>query len=336
MHGAALAQRARLLSVRASPRARSTRISPRDAATDWRESVLRETERCGALRPDGLVVQKHSGCVCGAWAAVLLVVGSAGAGHWASGVVEYIEGDDAAFGYTDPNAALGAASRMSGASFGFPSVVSPFSPPFETDQVVSIGHGGSITLRMGRVVRDRASHAFGIDFIVFANAGFIDVAYPAGLVGDAPALFGAGPSVLVEASNDNVHWFTVQMRRLDLMPTLGYLDSGPFDASPGSIESDFRVAMDPSLSLSDVAGLTYSELIALYGRSGGGIGFDLASSGLDEARYLRFTHGGDSFEPFEIDAVSVVPAPGGLAALLLGAGLALRRSRSSAKERGCF
>ncbi len=265
-----------------------------------------------------------------------IVAAGASAGHWASAVIDYEPGADPVFGYTDPNAALGAASRVSGASFGFPSVVSPFSPPFETDQIVSVGHGGSLTLRMGRTVRDRASHAFGIDFIVFANAGFIDVGYPAGLVGDAPALFGAGPSVLVEVSNDNVRWFSVATRRLDLFPTLGYLDSGPFDASPGSIESDFRAAMDPSLSLADVAGRSYAELVALYGRSGGGIGFDLASSGLSAARFVRFTHGGDSFEPFEIDAVSVVPAPGGLTALLASAGLALRRSRSSAKERGCF
>ncbi|MBX3322936.1 MAG: hypothetical protein KF757_08095 [Phycisphaeraceae bacterium] len=281
-------------------------------------------------------MKEHGVFVCAASAAIALAAGGASAGHWASAVIDYDPGTDPAFGYTDPAAALGAASRMSGASFGFPSVVSPFSPPFETDQIVSIGHGGSITLRMGRKIRDAAHHAFGVDFIVFANAGFIDVGYPSGLVGNAPTLFGVGASVLIEASNDNLHWFTVEMRRLDLFPTLGYLDSGPFDALPGSIESDFRVAMDPSLSLSDVAGLSYAELIALYGTSGGGIGLDLASSGLSEARYLRFTHGGDSFEPFEIDAVSVVPAPGGLAALMVGAGLALRRSRSSAKERGCF
>lgn len=315
-----------------SPRNAASVLRPR-AATQSAGGVLRESGQVGQS-PDrwfdmvvsfgfdwrGTLRQRALGVGCAA-----CVAAASHGGFWANAVVEYEAGADAAFGYTDPSAALGQAARTTGASFGFPSVVSPFSPPFETDQVVSIGRGGSLTLRMGRRVRDAAHHAFGVDFIVFGNAGFIDTSFPAGQVGNQPAMFGVGPTVFVEASQDGSVWHAVQARRLDLMPTLGYLDAGPFDQLPGSIESNFRKAMDPGLTLSDLTGLDYAGLLALYGQSGGGVGFDLAGTGLSFARFLRFSHAGDAIEPFEIDAVSVVPAPGSLGAAVLGLLFVARR-----------
>ncbi|MCL4222708.1 MAG: hypothetical protein KJZ65_15220 [Phycisphaerales bacterium] len=240
----------------------------------------------------------------------------AAAGPFADAVIHYHPGLDAIPTYTDPDAVLGSPTRFTGVHYGFPSVVSPFSPPFDPGEIVSVGFGGSLTLRMGQTIRDDASHRFGLDFIVFGNAGFIDVEYPTGAVGDAPTFFGQQAPVLVEASADGHSWSTVAVQTLDLWPTLGFRDAGPFDGAPGSALTRFTRAMDPSLTLADVAGMSYAELVGAYGRSGGGIAFDLASAGLVEANYLRFTHAGSANQTFQIDAVAAVPSPACLPFLL--------------------
>lgn len=268
---------------------------------------------------------------CVGFAGVFACAGIASAGNpFAVEVVQFDGGAGGVPGFESASSALGSATRFTSPNSPFPSVVSPFSPPFGADEIVSIGAGGSLTLRFESVIRDAANHAFGLDFIVFANAGFIETSYPNGVVGDAPTLLGTGAAVLVEASADGSAWETVQTRPLDLFPTLGYRDAGPFDTAPGSIETDFRVAMDPSLGLDDIAGLDYAGLVALYGQSGGGVGFDLGLSGLGEASFLRFTHAGSAGETFQIDAVSVIPAPATTSLVLSGACSVLRRRRVGA------
>ncbi len=241
---------------------------------------------------------------------------SAAGGPFADAVVDYDAGANPIPGYTDPDAVMGSPTRFTGVQFGFPSVVSPFSPAFDPGEVVSVGFGGSLTLRMGQSIRDDAAHRFGLDFIVFGNAGFIDVDFPNGSVGDVPAFFGRQAPVLVEASVDGDTWSQVATQVLDLWPTLGYRDAGAFDGAPGKVLTSFTTAMDPSLTLADVAGMSYADLVGAYGRSGGGIGFDLSSAGLVEANYLRFTHVGSADQTFQIDAVAAVPSPACLPLLL--------------------
>lgn len=255
---------------------------------------------------------------------------SAAGGPFADAVVDYDAGANPIPGYTDPGAVLGSPTRFTGVQFGFPSVVSPFSPAFDPGQVVSVGFGGSLTLRMGQTIRDDAAHAFGLDFIVFGNAGFIDVDFPNGSVGDAPAFFGQQAPVLVEASIDGHSWSQVATQVLDLWPTLGYRDAGAFDGVPGNLLTSFTTAMDPSLTLADVANMSYAELVGAYGRSGGGIGIDLSSAGLVEANFLRFTHMGSADQTFQIDAVAAVPSPACLPLLIGFSGLwRTRRSRAA-------
>lgn len=256
--------------------------------------------------------------------------GSAAGGPFGDAVIHYDAGVNPIAGYTDPGAVIGSPARFTGVQYGFPSVVSPFSPAFDPGEIVSVGFGGSLTLRMGRTIRDETAHRFGIDFIVFGNAGFIDVEYPQGSVGDGPAFFGQQAPVFVEVSVDGSAWSPVAVRALDLWPTLGYRDAGPFDGVAGSTRTSFTRAMDPSLALGDVAGMSYAELVGVYGRSGGGIGFDLASSGLSEANYVRFTHAGSADQTFQIDAVAAVPSPAGVPLLLGVAGVWRTRRRRAA------
>lgn len=253
---------------------------------------------------------------------------------FATSVLSYDQGTNAVAGYTDASTALGSAERFTGEGV-FPSGVTPFNPAFGTDELVSIGSGGHLTLGFDATITNSASHAYGIDLIVFSNSGFLDTSWSdadpdndgTGLVGNNPFVFGAGGEATIQVSQNGTDWFTASITTLDLFPTLGYSDyTSTTPAALGAAESDFSRAMDPSLTLDDLANLSFAEIVALYDGSGGGIGIDIASSGLDSASYVRFLN--DSGEAFEIDAVAVVPAPGVLFMLGLGGIFATPRRRA--------
>ena len=256
------------------------------------------------------------------------------AGPFASTVLNYNAGTNAASGYTDASTALGAAERFTGEGV-FPGGVTPFNPAFGTDEIVSIGSGGFLELGFDTAITNNASNAFGIDFIVFSNAGFADTSWTdadpsndgTGVIGSNPFIFGAGGEATIQVSQDGTNWYTAAITTLDLFPTLGYSDfTAPTPGSIGSVESDFTKAMDPTLELGDLANLSFEQIIALYDGSGGGIGIDIDSTGLSSASYVRFLN--ESGSAFEIDAVAIVPAPGAFMLLGLGSLAAARRRRA--------
>lgn len=253
----------------------------------------------------------------------------AGASPWATEVISYAPGATAAPDFDNPQTALGEPTRFTGENvFGgqFAAVVSPFSPPFGNDEIVSIGEGGHLTVRFDSPIRNDPSNPFGVDLIVFANAGFIG----SGTVGDPPAMFGGG-SAQIEVSRDGVDFFSLGDIDTRLFPTMGYRDGGPFDGVRGQIETDFRTPVDPSLTLNDFAGLSLEQIRGLYGASGGGIPVDVASAMLDEIYFVRLSVADDGDPTTElrvnIDGFAVVPTPGTLGLLGLAAVGMLRRRR---------
>jgi len=247
------------------------------------------------------------------------------AGAFAVQVVDYDPGSNPSSGYTNPAVALGEPERMTGEGFGFPGVVSIFSPPFGTDEIVSIGGGGHLTLRFDAPAVDDPGNLFGVDLIVFGNAGFIDANFPNGEIGDPAGLFGADGGE-VQVSTDGVNFLTIDAATADgLFPTQGWLDAGPFDPTPGVEPTDFFRPVDPSLTLDDFSGLTYAEALALYDGSGGGAPIDIGATGLTSVEYLRIVvpAGGTNVE---IDAAAAIPEPACLWLMCLAA-LALRRGR---------
>jgi hypothetical protein len=244
--------------------------------------------------------------------------------QYAGGVVAYTTGAGFTPGYTTAAAALGAPSVTTPGLFGGP--VDPFDPPFLPSQIVSIGAGGSITLQMSvPIIRD-PSHAFGIDFMIFGNSGYVitNGDYSGGGVTDG-SLFGVGTGATrVEVSQDGVSWYVLDPSRAPAVDGLFPTDGA---GNP-------QVPVNPALSGADFAGLGLAGIRALYNGSAGGAGFDLAwaqdSHGvpvnLPSAGYVRIdVLSGTS----EIDAVSAVPEPAVCALALAGVVFFRLRCRSS-------
>src|SRR5690242_18381656 len=88
--------------------------------------------------------------------------------QYADAVVSYSVGAGVAAGYTDATRALGAPSTF----IGYQNA-DPFNPPFRTNELVSVGAGGSLTLHFSQPILNDPSHPFGLDFLIFGNSGFI-------------------------------------------------------------------------------------------------------------------------------------------------------------------
>ena len=84
--------------------------------------------------------------------AVAAVASPADAQH-AVEVVAYEPGQGASGAYTDPTAALGPPTRLSGSDLD-PSVVTPFQPAWSPSELVTVGAGGQLTIAFEQEVRD--------------------------------------------------------------------------------------------------------------------------------------------------------------------------------------
>lgn len=228
----------------------------------------------------------------------------------ASAVVEYVPGTGAGTAYQQPSSALGEPTRFTGIGIE-PGAVTPFRPAFLPSEVVSVGRGGRLVLAFAEPVVDDPRHPFGVDLIVYGNSFCADLAYPGGIAG-----FSYGEGGLVDVSEDGVTWRTVPGAAADGgLPTLGWLDVGPYSTVAGTTPTDAALPVDPSLSADELLGLAWPDLVAAYGGAAGGTNIDLGSVGLASARFVRIRVPTDAAYVPEVDAVVAVrpaTAPGDL------------------------
>lgn len=273
-------------------------------------------------------------------AAATLATVAAAQSPGAQAVVGYDAGTTPTAGYTTPTAALGTPARVTGHGSPYEAVVSPFNPPWDTDQVVSIGEGGYLTLEFAQPITNDAAHPFGVDALLFGNAGFYDAAWPSGTLTSPPILFGDDAAQFA-VSADGVNFVDLGPITAGLFPTIGYSDAGAYATTAGSVPTDFQRPVNPALTLSDFDGLTYAEVLALYDGSAGGTPLDISGSGLESVRFVRIAvpDDGDAETAlnFEIDALVAVPEPAGILLLLAAAVVCRRPARRTrlAEVPGC-
>src|SRR5262249_19418512 len=176
---------------------------------------------------------------------------------FADAVVAYDPGTGFASGFTNASSALGAPSRAA----------NPFNPPYHTDDIVSIGAKGFLSLHMGSPIVHSEASQYGSDFQIFGNSFFVitNGNYSGGGITDG-SVYGIGASTSIKVSADGVSWYTLNPA---LAPNLGGLF--PTDGA-----GDPELPANPALMGRDFAALGLSGIRSLYGGSAGGTGFNLA------------------------------------------------------------
>jgi hypothetical protein len=193
-------------------------------------------------------------------------------GQFADTAISYTPGSGFTPGFTNPVVVLGEPSRVTPGTFGGP--VDPFDPPYLPSQLVSIGAGGSLTVQFSKPVLNHPLNRFGIDFIIFGNAGFIitNAFDPStfdwiGTPATDGSLLGNNPGTTrVSVSRDGTVFYALNPV---LAPTVDNLV--PTDGA-----GDFHIPADPTLTQTDFAGLTMAGIRALYLGSAGGAGYDIS------------------------------------------------------------
>jgi hypothetical protein len=244
------------------------------------------------------------------------------AGTYADQVVSY-DGGTNRFqfnAYTNPAVALGAPQTSTGAGF----VVTPFNNPFSKNDVVSVGLGGQITLRLARF----AEPVDGAPEIgVFAFQQLLQSAGGGTTAG--PGLFYPSIKAAVEVSADGAAWVALDGGAATAfdVPANSYRDAAR------TMPSDYGLPFVGGLAVLDVVP-TLGETLGAYQGSGGGTWLDISGTGLGHVGFVRFSVPAGNAFGFQLEALSgcgasagaVVPEPGG-AGLVLGAVAVMWRRR---------
>jgi hypothetical protein len=163
------------------------------------------------------------------------------------------------------------------------------------------------------------------------------VLFRSGTASDPVMAFGDDP-VSIEVSADGSQWASLGQVTID-RPTNYYVDAAnPYLSSgAGLTAADFSKPF--TAPLSDFAGKTWPQVLALLDGSAGGTWLDLSSTGLSEVSYVRFSVADDGNANtslnFELDAVSIAaghigepaPEPASLLILAVAGVMGLRPRR---------
>lgn len=242
--------------------------------------------------------------------------------QFAAEVVSYNSGTGFAteFGtglaYDLTESVIGEPSRVTPGQFGGP--IDPFNPPYLREQLLSMGSGGHVTVRLDSPASNLPSNPYGIDFIIFTSAGFVIVNgdYSGGGITDG-SLFSASTGLTeVSVSYDGINYFTLDPT---LAPPVG--TQFPTDGT-----GEFTRPVDPVLTVDDFNGLNLSEIRLRYDGSAGGTPYDLDWARdeegnpvlLDEINFIRVDILEGRLEIDGFSTVQSVPEPSTWLLLLAG------------------
>jgi uncharacterized protein (TIGR03382 family) len=243
----------------------------------------------------------------------------------ASQVVSYDHGGTASDGFQDSNAALGSLNPIADPVFGN-TILSPFNPPYRNSDIVIVGDGGQLTLKLQQSV---SASATGPEIGVFVNNGLIDIEYPHGQNRTPAGFFSDLPQAIVSVSANGSDFVPLNASPFVFdVPSNYYADLGadPSNTStPGSIAADMGKPF--SGHLNDFSGLDWNGTKALLAGSAGGTWLDFSATGLPAVQYVRFAVPAGANYRMVVDAVSAVPEPT-CALLALSLAALLRRRRA--------
>ena len=268
------------------------------------------------------------------------------ASDFATEMVEYVKGSDVGSHwitgetYDNALAALGRPTVDTTGDGWFVPLsdlmpVVPVNPPSRAYEIVTIGNGGSLTVKFDHAVLNDPANPYGLDFTIFSNAFQLGDGVSGWTNGD-PADFTLGSTALMTLANvwvsqDGVTWHSFDNGPMagGYAPTLGRVyDTANPDNSLGTWNlwwgeaTDPTLPIDPDLEPADFTGMTVAGIAQIYGQSAGGTGFDIGLLGLGWIQYVRVTDDPNSSATTEIDAfadVAPVPEPGTTALVVTAA-----------------
>ena len=203
-------------------------------------------------------------------AAASVVLNSNAASLYAGKIISYDLGAGYSVNFTHPETALGEPARVN----PFGEDTDPFNPPYGTNQIVSIGAGGSLVVQFKKPILNHPRNIDRRDFTIFGNSGFIitnefdlSTFNWLGVPATDGSLFGESTGeTRVSVSFDGRHFFTLNSA---LAPVV---DGFP----PTDGAGDFGIPVDPKLSAENFAGATINDIRSLYDGSGGGASYDIS------------------------------------------------------------
>jgi hypothetical protein len=221
--------------------------------------------------------------------------------YTAAEVVDYQPGSGVSPALTTPAAVLSLPSASTGASAADGNF-SPFNPHYRPGEIVQVGHGGHLTLRLERFVRvEPGVFHLGVWENVFLAAT------SEGLVSQPPGLFGVDTAD-VEVSADGMNFVSLGPVAFPGFGNFWADSSGPYSKTSGIIRADFGRPFNRDLS--QLAGANFEQVLAFLEGTAGGTWIDLSPSGLSHVGWVRFS-GVTEGQTLEIDAIAINTALAG-------------------------
>ena len=246
--------------------------------------------------------------------------------------------------YTTPTAAVGMPSGITGTQdwWSGPSLITPFNGPYDTTDLVAIGEGGQLTLKLAQPAYVKPGLS---EVGVFTNATLLDSNWPNGTCTN-PAQILSDNYANVAVSQDGTHWVSLGAINLNIPTNYSLNTTGPY-VYESTLPANTQVAnfgQPFTGTLSSFNGLNYSQILTLLNGSAGGTWLNLSATGLGSVQYIQFSVPDAGFDDgsqtyADINAISIatgaltpVPEPAPYSLLALGGGLAwlLNRRRRTA------
>lgn len=259
----------------------------------------------------GLSLSGRKALLAAALAAVSCGVGStAQAGpttDFASKVIHYYQGSGVNAKYNDAAAALGGPEPVTGVGTAYPNIVDPFSPPYQTNQIVLLGKGGGLTLQLARAFTVKNAPELGI----LSNVGLVETS--SGSVGSPAQIFGGGVAD-VRVSSDNKTWADLGNITFNLPSTSWSKFSNEFEPAPAKGDVPSNPGLPFTGKLSSFNGKSVQQVLKTLNGSVGGTWLNVSATKLKTVDYIQIRNPlGNPWVPghpvqLAIDAVTVSSA----------------------------